>query len=227
MFFACFFVIYVGAVGYIDPDLAEQYKRLQEIERSLDKVIGEAEAAADLATPDNLAEREAVVADLTKEADDIIRRIGKSVVAKKNLTAIPLVLVNSTATPGDQSSWPWPSTSSGFIPESRDFSGWVICDSGAVLHYKPLIAVEREADGILFRPTQNKTCEVKQFELTMRKSQDIVLREVFELKRQEGVLLLDFEKRVEFEDLSFAILNNWGDPNRTCVGTFDLYYQPE
>jgi hypothetical protein len=227
----CFVAFAFSAIVHpddIDPVLWEQYNRLQVIEGTLAEAISTAESAVPFTAPEDIAEREAELENLTREAENILKGLGPALLKREKLTAVPLVLVNSTLSFADKGTWnSLPKTSSGLIPESRDFRGWVIHDSGVVLHYRPLILLDKEADGIFFLPTQNKTCEVKQFELTALKDQKVVMSETYELERHHTVSLLEFPGRVKFDEITFAVLNNWGDPNRTCVGKFDLFHRSE
>jgi hypothetical protein len=55
----------------------------------------------------------------------------------------------------------------------------------------------------------------------------VTFEEKFQYRRGNEVVVLPFAKRVNFDEMRLAILSNYGDLNRTCIGKFDLYRLPE
>jgi len=199
------------AAPEMDPRLIEMSGELDSIESAISETVGLIESSVSAMTPDQAHEQCKRLGALNERADNVIRLLQEDV--PRNVTLIPLVLVETTR--GSQGR---PE-----LPLLHKFSGFVVAGRRPTLRFKPLLPLSRGATGLYFQPSQNLTCEVRDLKFVFTLDSKAVFRKSHRLARGSSWEIVALDLPVWFDGLAVMVAASLGDAKRMCQGRFNVF----
>jgi hypothetical protein len=224
--------------GVSDPDetqaspLAAEFDRIYTLEAQLSKLVDRFQQKAEeyrgtskeFIPVAEIQRREAELEDLLVQADNIIANLGKDTPSRRDIRTVPVVLVNSTLS-GEQVQVSLTKKSSGYVPESRDFDGWIIYEKFPVLTFKPLIKNTPVIGGLAFPKPKNLPCEVDRFDAVFVLKNSTWISNTFVLNATDQFGFWSFPVPADLDRFAISRPQNQGNSPPFCLPKFVLYYE--
>jgi hypothetical protein len=208
----------------------EELAKLNEIEQMLGRSLGKLSEYAPHIPGKN------VVSKLASDLDSQLKKMPPEIppppapdLRTIAVTHVPLVLT-STYRNASRPYFTFRKISSGVIPSPCEYDGWVVKSPSnpPALSFKPILGLENYAGGIYFPPTQNVTCEVKTYTISLYRNGGNALSVSSVLKRSavpQILALCSQADPIQFEEFVFSPKTNFGDEDTWCIPKFTLFYR--
>jgi hypothetical protein len=223
-------ILRFGTAAEIDASkmpaiVTSEFDRLNAVENSLTSLITKFQETAEsyrsssqeLLPIDEIDRRVSILKDILGSID----ALGQAVFPPINISIISLVLSNSTLS-SEPAQLTLSKQSSGVIPESRDFPGWVVHEKAPVLTFKPLLPNVPALHGLNVTESVKLPCEVTQFEGVFFFNRAAKASHTFVLN---GAKMIPFPLPEGLAKLEVKGLVNGAGGAPFCLPAFSLYYE--